>query len=200
MKPSAYVIFASLIILKLILVSVYLFGSETNPLFLSSNAIASEKKTPSDIKTDVKINQPKTVKEESPKTVSANPETDGDVKTGELSLLLQKKAELKAQEEELLAVREELNGKIEQLTRLRNEIKADLAKKDEVDGQKLKQLVKAYSAMKPQKAAELIEKLDKNFAVDLLSQMKGETVGAILSSLDREKAARIIEGLGGRQN
>jgi flagellar motility protein MotE (MotC chaperone) len=191
MKPPAYVLFTFLIILKLILVSVYLFSSGPVPLFLSSNAIASEKTAATDIKTDTKISRPQAVLQKSP-------ETERDIKTGELSMLLQKKAELKAQEEELSAIRDELNGKIEQLTRLRNEIRADLAKKDEVEGQKLKQLVKVYSSIKPQKAAELIEKLDRNFAVDLLSQMKGESVGAILSFLDKEKGARIIEGLGGR--
>lgn len=187
MKRSAYVFFAFLIVLKLILVSVYMFGTELAPLFSGSDAVASEKTTTAGVKTD------------RPQTVPLHPGKATDSGTGELTLLLKQKAELKAQEEELAAVREEINGKIEELTRLRNEIKADLAKKDEADGQKFKQLIKAYSTIKPQKAAELIEKLDKDFSVELLSQMKGETVGAILSFLDREKAARIIEGLGGKQ-
>ena len=70
-----------------------------------------------------------------------------------------------------------------------------MARKEKIDGQKMKHLIKVYSAMKPKSAAEVIGKLDKNFAVELLSQMKGETVGAILSFLDREKAAKIVEGL-----
>jgi flagellar motility protein MotE (MotC chaperone) len=49
--------------------------------------------------------------------------------------------------------------------------------------------------MKPQKAASLVEKLDMGFAVELLSKMKGEAVGKILSAVNTEKAARISEKL-----
>jgi len=53
--------------------------------------------------------------------------------------------------------------------------------------------------MKPQSAAGLIEKLDKKLAVALLSKMKGEDVGKILSYVDIEKAAAISEGLVSRE-
>ena len=52
-----------------------------------------------------------------------------------------------------------------------------------------------YSAMKPVKAASLIEKLDIRLAIKLLSRMKGDTVGGILSFVDVERAAKISEGL-----
>ena len=59
----------------------------------------------------------------------------------------------------------------------------------------MKHLIKAYSSMKPQVAASLVEKLETDFAVDLLSRMKGDVVGNILSFVDIEKAAKISEGL-----
>lgn len=176
MKPLTYVSFAALLVLKIILVSLYIFRAELNPVFWGTNALAAEPKTTTEVKTD----QPVAVQED---------------KTIDLAVLLQKKAELKAQEEDLKAIRDEIGIKMEKLTKLRAEIKNDLARKETIDGQSLKHLIKAYSAMKPQSAAEVIGKLDKNFAVELLSQMKGESVGAILSFLDREKAARIVEGL-----
>ncbi|MDP2861520.1 MAG: hypothetical protein Q8N95_01880 [Desulfobacterales bacterium] len=176
MKRSTYIAFAALLVLKIILVSFYLFRVELYPAFWSTNAVAAEKKTAAEAGTD----RPVTVQED---------------KTVDVTSLVQKKAELKAQEEDLKAIKGEIDSKIEKLTQLRMEIKNDLAKKETIDGQKMKHLIKVYSAMKPQSAAEVIGKLDKNFAVELLSQMKGETVGAILSFLDREKAARIVEGL-----
>lgn len=176
MKRSTYIAFAALLVLKIILVSFYLFRVELYPVFWSTNAVAAEKKTAAEADTD----RPVTVRED---------------KTVDIAALAQKKAELKTQEEDLKAIGNEIDGKIEKLTQLRMEIKNDLAKKETIDGQKMKHLIKVYSAMKPQSAAEVIGKLDKNFAVELLSQMKGETVGAILSFLDREKAARIVEGL-----
>jgi flagellar motility protein MotE (MotC chaperone) len=95
----------------------------------------------------------------------------------------------------LVALQEEINNKITTLTRLRNEIKAEMAKKKTDEEQKLKHLIKIYSAMKPPKAASLIEKLDIKLAIELLSKMKGDNVGSILSLVDVGKAAKISEGL-----
>jgi flagellar motility protein MotE (MotC chaperone) len=63
----------------------------------------------------------------------------------------------------------------------------------------MRHLIKAYSAMKPQKAASLVENLDTTFAIELLSKMKGEVVGDILSFVKVEKAARISQGLARRK-
>ncbi len=46
-----------------------------------------------------------------------------------------------------------------------------------------------------QKAARLIEKLDIDLAIELLSNMKGDIVGDIFSFLDVQKAATISEEL-----
>lgn len=176
MKPLTYVALAALLVLKIILVSFYLFRVELYPAFLSTNAVAAEMKTAAKDSAD----RPVTVQED---------------KTFDVTAFVQQKAELKAQEEDLKKIRDEIDIKIEKLTQLRAEIKNDLARKEMIDGQKIKHLIKVYSGMKSQSAAEIIGKLDKNFAVELLSQMKGETVGAILSYMDREKAAKIVEGL-----
>ncbi|MBU2621879.1 MAG: hypothetical protein KKD92_06135 [Proteobacteria bacterium] len=179
MKSLTYISFAALLVLKIILVSLYIFRAELNPVFWGTNAIAAEQKTTAEVKTE----QPVAVRED---------------RTVDLEVLLQKKAELKVQEEDLKSIRDDIDIKIGKLTKLRAEIKNDLARKETIEGQSLKHLIKAYSAMKPQSAAEVIGKLDKSFAVELLSQMKGESVGAILSFMDREKAARIVEGLAQR--
>jgi flagellar motility protein MotE (MotC chaperone) len=59
----------------------------------------------------------------------------------------------------------------------------------------VKHLIKIYSTMKPQKVAQLIEKLDINLITELFSRMKGDVVGQILSFVDTEIGARITQGL-----
>ena len=106
---------------------------------------------------------------------------------------------MEKREAEMITFQEEINIKIEKLTKLRNEIKAQIATKEIFEKQKIKHLIKVYSAMKPQSAAGLLEKQDKVFAIELLSQMKGETVGEILTYVEKEKAAKLIEGLASRK-
>jgi flagellar motility protein MotE (MotC chaperone) len=74
-----------------------------------------------------------------------------------------------------------------------------MAQKEAAEQKRIRHLIKAYSAMKPQQAATLVEKLDLEFAIDLLSSMKAETVGAILPFVNVEKAAQLSEALGKRK-
>jgi flagellar motility protein MotE (MotC chaperone) len=113
--------------------------------------------------------------------------------------LKEKEKVLEKRNAELIAFQAEIDQKIEKLTQLRNEIKSEKERKEGIERQKIKHLIKAYAAMKPQSAAGLIERLEKPFAIQLLAQMKGEAVGQILTYVDKDKAARIIEGLAQRQ-
>jgi flagellar motility protein MotE (MotC chaperone) len=127
--------------------------------------------------------------------------TDG-AESSELKALLRIKKEIEQEKEgirqeriEVLAIQDEIEKKLAELSRLRDEIRAQMETKKFVEEQRMKHLVKAYSAMKPQIAAGLIEKLELPFAVEMLSRMQGDTVGSILSFVDKEKAARICQGL-----
>jgi len=104
-------------------------------------------------------------------------------------------ADLEKKKAELLAIQADINQKIESLRKLRSEIRAHAAKQKAVEQGKLKHLIKVYSTMKPQKAATLVEKLDLTFAIQLLSRMKGDAVGNILSFVETEKAAQISQEL-----
>ena len=133
---------------------------------------------------------------------SAGGETPSVAETIDLEFLIQQRAELKIREEnldkkqeELVAIQTEIRKKLKVLSRLREEINDQMASKQRQQDKKLKHLLKVYAAMKPQRAAGLIEKLEIEFSVALLSQMKGEAVGSILSFVDLDKAARISEGL-----
>ncbi len=183
MKLSTQILLTFLIAVKLILGSVLLYQVGLDSIFMETDAIAAEMQKDTE----------KAVKEDA--QVGKEDELD-------LKLLNTQKAALAAEEKrigvkkaELVAIQQELNNKLEKLTQLRNEIRSEIAGKEAVETKKLKHLIKVYSAMKPQSAAILIEKLDKNLAVELLSNMKGDDVGKILSYVDAGKAAAISEGL-----
>lgn len=183
MKLSTQILLTFLIAVKLILGSVLLYQVGLGSMFMETDAIAAE------------------IQEDSKEAAKKDAQVGKDDKL-DLELLNTKKAALAAEEKrlaqkktELVAIQEELNNKLEKLTQLRNEIRSEIAGKKAVENNKLKHLIKIYSAMKPQSAAVLIEKLDKNLAVELLSNMKGDAVGQILSYVDSGKAAAISEGL-----
>jgi len=183
MRFLAQILLICLIMIKIVLGSILMNRIEIEPFSLESSAIASEPKKSAEMTAEEHKNS---VREE----------------RIDLNFLIKKKAELKNKEEqiakkkaEILALQEEINNKIKVLTQMRDEMRAGMASKKTIGEQKLKHLIKAYSAMKPQKAAALIEKLEVDFAVNVLANMKGEAVGEILSFIDIEKAAKISEKL-----
>jgi flagellar motility protein MotE (MotC chaperone) len=182
MKTRTQIVLSLLIVVKILLGSIFLYQTGL-PLFGESKALASEQK---------KENQ----------TTQIKKETKENKETIDLKFLLQKKAQFENEEKriaekksELLAIQDDINKKIAELTKLRDEIKSEKAKKNAAEEQQFKHLIKIYSAMKPQNAADLIDKLDIKLAIELLSKMKGDDVGKILSFVKIEKAAKISEGL-----
>ena len=110
-------------------------------------------------------------------------------------LIEEKEKFIARREEQLLALQEKINKKIEDLTRLRNEIRGELDRKKTAQENQVKHLIKIYSTMKPQKVAELIKKLDVNLVTELFSRMKGDAVGKILSFVDPAIGAKITQEL-----
>ena len=177
------IVLAALVTAKILMGSLFIYQVKSDYLSIERSAMASELKK--DAEQVMSVDEP-VVEEEKI----------------DLEFLKKKKAELEKQEEEitkkkaeLLAIKEDINTKIAELTQLRNEIRAEMENKSSAQEQKLRHIIKAYSSMKPQKAASLIEKLDTSFAIEILSNMKGDIVGSILSFLDTEKAAKISEQL-----
>jgi len=220
MKLLTQIFLSSLIIVKIVLGSIFIYRVELGPFFLEGDAIAEEvQKNPEGISKPARHRPAERDSGEAggegediadvqgaPEGVAREGEGIIEEEKIDLNFLLKRKAELQEEEEdlskkraELMAIQDEINNKIAILTELRNEIVAEMAKKKIVAEKNLRHLIKAYSAMKPQKAASLIEKLDMAFAIELLSKMKGGAVGNILSFVDTEKAARISEQLAKRK-
>jgi flagellar motility protein MotE (MotC chaperone) len=168
---------------KVILGSLFLCWMQADPVLSTGEAVAADQK-----------------KEAAPaKDATANLES---VEKSSVDALLKRSVDLEKRERELekrrvelAAIQDDINGKIAKLEQIRNEIRSHVETKRAFEEQKLKHLVKAYSAMKPQAAANVIEKLDLGFAVEILSRMQGDTVGGILSFVEKEKAAKISESL-----
>jgi flagellar motility protein MotE (MotC chaperone) len=182
MKTPTQILLSLLILVKILICSILLYQTGI-PFLGESKALASEQKK------ETQTNKIKNEAKETKETI--------DVK-----FLIQKKVQLEKEEKriaekkaELLAIQDDINKKILKLTKLRDEIKSERANKKAAEDQQFKHLIKIYSTMKPQNAAELIEKLDIKFAIELLSKMKGDDVGKILSFVKIEKAAKISEGL-----
>lgn len=185
MKTRIQILLAVLIVVKIVLGSIFMYQAGVFPLFGHTDAFAAEQKK------DVKEAELKNGKNE------AKAE-----ETIDLKFIIQQKAEFEKEEKriakekaELLVIQDDINKKIATLTKIRDEIRAEKANKKAEEEQQFKHLIKVYSAMKPQNAAELIERLDIKLAIKLLSKMKGDDVGKILSFVKIDKAAKISEGL-----
>ena len=130
-----------------------------------------------------------------------NPETFRMIETIE-----KKNRELKRREEEL-------NQKEQQLKVLESKIKSDLGKieaalarseeqlgiQNERIRENINALIKAYSSMKPDEAATLLEALDEQLAIKILAGMRSKAAGKILSRLDVKTAKNISEKMAGQK-
>lgn len=141
----------------------------------------------------------------SPTTVSSE-EIKSTLKSLEDKRLRLKAEELRIEQKraELEALKEDITKQIDSLAALNQTIEANLAKKEQeiteeeqarqaAEEAKLRQLVKVYTSMKARTAAELINNMDLDVTLKLFSRMKGEEVGAILSYVEKRRAAKISE-------
>lgn len=118
-----------------------------------------------------------------------------------------KKAELDTLEKRLQAERAELLRVRQQIEDIRDEIQKSVVTLLESEKPNLKSLSRSYSAMKPSEAVEIIQNLNDEMIVKILSLMKPNVVAAILTQLSAssskdpslpkgsERAARITEKL-----
>jgi len=187
----------SVIILKALLISTYFFHNHSFPILTASVAMAlepedagKEASSPSDGVTSDGENSLLDV----PKTGNLSQDSQKQWEEKE-NIIKEKEKFLIRREEQLLALQEEINKKIEALTRLRDEIRGELDRKNITQENQVKHLIKIYSTMKPQKVAELIKELDINLVTELFSRMKGDSVGKILSFVDPIIGAKITQSL-----
>lgn len=108
-----------------------------------------------------------------------------------------REAELNKLEEELHKQKDTLEKRLTDLEDVRTKISAKLDEKVKVDGHKVDSLVSVYSNMKPAQAAKVIEGINEDLAVEVLTKMKNKSAAEILNLMDSEKAKKISERFAG---
>ena len=135
------------------------------------------------------------------KMPTVNPETFRMFETIE-----KKNRELKRREEELRikelrikAIETKVSKDLEKIEKSISESKQQLGIQDEKTRENVEALVKVYSSMKPEEAANLIEAIDDDLALRIVAGMKSKIAGKVLSKLDVKVAKRISETLAGKK-
>ncbi len=141
MKSITQYFLASLVFIKILICVVFVFQLDLSALFSGADAVASEPAT-----SDERLTTP-------PEGTTDDENISLEFLVRKMNRLKEKERALEKRNAELLAFQAEIDQKIEKLNQLRNEIKSERERKQGVERQKIKHLIKAYSAMKPQSAA-----------------------------------------------
>ena len=115
-------------------------------------------------------------------------------------MIRQRNEQLTIREQELKELEKQVDEKIKKLQSLEASIQSEVDTYRQLSDERIRHLVKIYSSMKPKAAAELMNKLDINVAVEVFLSMKGDIAGGILSYMDTEKAATITKKLANYRN
>lgn len=105
----------------------------------------------------------------------------------------QRETELRREESRLQELRADIKKRIDTLTEIETRIQKALEKTASTKDDRMEHLVRAYTAMAPDAAAQLINSLDIGLAVQILRNMQVKRAGAILAVVQPERAARISE-------
>ena len=109
--------------------------------------------------------------------------------------LRQREEALRIRQGELEALERRIDDKMRRLAELEVSVKGEIAAYRQLSNERVKHLVKIYSSMKPNAAANLMNQTDTNVAVEVFLNMKGEIAGGILSYMEPSKAAVITQRL-----
>jgi flagellar motility protein MotE (MotC chaperone) len=91
------------------------------------------------------------------------------------------------------------DAKLAELARLREELESQLAPGEQKAARDLDTLIKFYEAMKPKKAAVLLEKLPAELAAEVLGAMKSRQAGKVLDAMQPAPAVRISQLMAGKK-
>ncbi|OQX20572.1 MAG: hypothetical protein BWK76_00720 [Desulfobulbaceae bacterium A2] len=101
------------------------------------------------------------------------------------------KESLAERENELKRLEVEVDKKLTELTRLRQELEEMMAQRSEDEQKRIKDLARMYEKMAPEKAARLIVTLDEGLAIAILSGMKTKAAAKLLNFMEKDKGAKL---------
>jgi flagellar motility protein MotE (MotC chaperone) len=111
--------------------------------------------------------------------------------------LKKREEELRLKEVRLEALEDKVRKDLEKVEKSISESKEQMGLQNEKSKKNVEALIKVYSSMKPEEAANLVEAIDENLALKIVSGMKSKIAGQVLSKLDVQVAKRISEKLAG---
>ena len=107
------------------------------------------------------------------------------------------KKRMNEERERMLMVQQDLEKTRNKLTEEREKLEKLIGQNDELDQKRIKQLAKVYGAMRPEEAARILETLDDDLLIKILTSMGDDRQKAkIISTISREKASRISKKIG----
>ena len=113
--------------------------------------------------------------------------------------LKKREEELRIKEVRLEALEAKVRKDLEKIEKSISESKEQMGLQDEKTKENVAALIKVYSSMKPEEAANLVEAIDEDLALKIVSGMKSKIAGQVLSKLDVKVAKRISEKLAGKR-
>ncbi len=123
-----------------------------------------------------------------------------------IEMIEKKNRDLKQREENIQLREQHLKALEQKIQEDLKKIEDAIAKSQEQIGiqknlikKNVEALVKAYSSMKPQEAANLLEAINEDLAIQIISGMKSKVAGKVLSKLDVRVAKNISEKLAGKR-
>ncbi len=102
---------------------------------------------------------------------------------------------IKREEERLKALRADVEEKIAAYTSLLAKVEASLKRVEQVKGEKIENVVKAYEVMAAEDAAVRLSALDDETALQIMTRMKSKKAGAIIAAMSPHKAASLTRSM-----
>jgi flagellar motility protein MotE (MotC chaperone) len=125
-------------------------------------------------------------------TTGSQQQDDPGIISEKWAEIREKKQALARKEEELRQLEKTLDDKLAESRQIQDDIRKMLDEADVLKDKKIKHLIDVYSNMK---AALVLESLEEDIAVKILSGMRGRKAGEILSYVTPKKAALLSERL-----
>ncbi|MBT6410721.1 MAG: hypothetical protein HOK16_14750 [Nitrospina sp.] len=114
--------------------------------------------------------------------------------------LKEREEALRIRETRLKALETKIRKDLDKIEKNISESKEQMGIQDEKTKENVEALIKVYSSMKPEEAANLVEAIDEGLALQIISGMKSKIAGQVLSNLDVKVAKRISENLAGKRD
>jgi len=100
-------------------------------------------------------------------------------------------AKLDLRQAELADLEANIQARLGDMEKTRDELQAMTAKLDVVAGEDISHLVEMYSTMKPKNAAAIFDRMDAAFAAGFLREIDSARAGLIMASMGEEQSYRV---------